>query len=73
MIPVAGPGHWNDPDQLLIGDFSLSYEQSKSQFAIWAILAAVSYNNFTRPLTVRYTHFLFQLQLATSCSFRCFM
>lgn len=40
MIPVAGPGHWNDPDQLLIGDFSLSYEQSKSQFAIWAILAA---------------------------------
>lgn len=28
--------------QLLIGDFSLSYEQSKSQFAIWAILAAVS-------------------------------
>lgn len=29
-------------NQLLIGDFSLSYEQSKSQFAIWAILAAVS-------------------------------
>ena len=28
--------------QLLIGDFSLSYEQSKTQFAIWAILAAVS-------------------------------
>jgi len=42
MIPVAGPGHWNDPDQLLIGDFSLSYEQSKSQFALWAIMASVS-------------------------------
>jgi len=40
MIPVAGPGHWNDPDQLLIGDFSLSYEQSKSQFALWAIMAS---------------------------------
>lgn len=29
--------------QLLIGNFGLSYEQSKSQFALWAILAAVSY------------------------------
>lgn len=28
--------------QLIIGDFGLSYEQSKAQFAIWAILAAVS-------------------------------
>lgn len=40
MRDAHGPGHWNDPDQLLIGDFSLSYEQSKAQFAIWAILAA---------------------------------
>lgn len=29
--------------QLLIGNFGLSYEQSKSQFALWAILAAVSF------------------------------
>ncbi|XP_050428118.1 alpha-N-acetylgalactosaminidase-like [Adelges cooleyi] len=36
----AGPGHWNDPDMLLIGNFGLSYEQSKTQMAIWAILAA---------------------------------
>lgn len=28
--------------QLLIGNFGLSYEQSKAQFALWAILAAVS-------------------------------
>lgn len=26
--------------QLIIGNFGLSYEQSKTQFAIWAILAA---------------------------------
>lgn len=32
--------------QLLIGNFGLSYEQSKSQFALWAILAAVSYVPF---------------------------
>ncbi|EDO42026.1 predicted protein [Nematostella vectensis] len=40
LIPVAGPGHWNDPDQLIIGNFGLSPEQSKSQMALWAILAA---------------------------------
>lgn len=38
--PFAGPGHWNDPDMLLIGNFGLSLEQSKVQMAIWAILAA---------------------------------
>jgi len=27
--------------QLIIGDFSLSLEQAKSQFAIWSIFAAV--------------------------------
>uniref|UniRef100_A0A224XQS0 Alpha-galactosidase n=1 Tax=Panstrongylus lignarius TaxID=156445 RepID=A0A224XQS0_9HEMI len=40
IAPFAGPGHWNDPDMLLIGNFGLSYEQSKVQMAIWAILAA---------------------------------
>jgi len=28
--------------QLIIGDYSLSLEQAKSQFAIWSIFAAVS-------------------------------
>lgn len=36
----AGPGHWNDPDMLLIGNFGLSAEQSRAQLAVWAILAA---------------------------------
>ncbi|XP_039301324.1 alpha-N-acetylgalactosaminidase-like, partial [Nilaparvata lugens] len=40
IIPNAGPGHWNDPDMLIIGNFGLSYEQSKVQMAMWAILAA---------------------------------
>lgn len=40
IVPIAGPGHWNDPDMLIIGNFGLSYEQSKTQMAIWAILAA---------------------------------
>lgn len=38
--PQAGPGHWNDPDMLIIGNYGLSVDQSKSQMAIWAILAA---------------------------------
>uniref|UniRef100_A0A672GWF4 Alpha-galactosidase n=1 Tax=Salarias fasciatus TaxID=181472 RepID=A0A672GWF4_SALFA len=38
--PAAGPGRWNDPDMLIIGDFGLSVDQSRSQMALWAILAA---------------------------------
>jgi len=43
LVPIAGPGHWNDPDMLIIGDFSLSYTESKSQFAMWAMFAAPLY------------------------------
>lgn len=38
--PHAGPGHWNDPDMLVIGNFGLSYDQSKVQMALWSILAS---------------------------------
>lgn len=38
--PQAGPGHWNDPDQLIIGNYGLSVDQSRVQMALWAILAA---------------------------------
>lgn len=40
IAPNAAPGHWNDPDMLLIGNFGLSLEQSQAQMALWAILAA---------------------------------
>lgn len=40
IAKFAGPGHWNDPDMLLIGNYGLSYDQSKVQMALWAILAA---------------------------------
>ncbi|KAM7395555.1 hypothetical protein PAMA_007025 [Pampus argenteus] len=40
LIPAAGPGRWNDPDMLIIGDFGLSMEQSRAQMALWAIMAA---------------------------------
>eukprot|EP00117_Sycon_ciliatum_P014665 scpid25793/ scgid2744/ Alpha-N-acetylgalactosaminidase; Alpha-galactosidase B len=37
---IAGPGNWNDPDMLIVGDFSLSFEQSKAQFAFWCLMAS---------------------------------
>ncbi|XP_043244616.1 alpha-N-acetylgalactosaminidase-like isoform X3 [Amphibalanus amphitrite] len=40
LIPLAGPGHWNDPDMLIIGNFGLSYEQSKAQMALWVVMAS---------------------------------
>jgi alpha-N-acetylgalactosaminidase len=45
-IQYAGPGHWNDPDQLMIGMkpnswvHGLTIQESRTQFALWAILAA---------------------------------
>ncbi|CAH0401400.1 unnamed protein product [Chilo suppressalis] len=40
LAPHAGPGHWNDPDMLLIGNFGLSEDQARVQMAVWAVLAA---------------------------------
>ena len=36
----AGPGHWNDPDMLEVGNGKLSLAENRSHFAIWAMLAA---------------------------------
>lgn len=38
--PVAGPGHWNDPDMLIIGNYGLSLSQSWAQMGMWCMLAA---------------------------------
>ena len=40
IAPLAGPGHWNDPDMILVGDFSLSKSQSQVQFGMWAMFSA---------------------------------
>jgi len=36
----AGPGHWNDPDMLEVGNGKLSLAENRSHFSWWAILAA---------------------------------
>jgi alpha-galactosidase len=40
LYPYAGPGHWNDPDVLEVGNGGLSVAQNQSHFGMWAMLAA---------------------------------
>jgi alpha-galactosidase len=36
----AGPGHWNDPDMLEVGNPGLTSAESRAHFALWCIIAA---------------------------------
>jgi len=40
LYPYAGPGHWNDPDMLEVGNKGLSAAESRAHFSFWALLAA---------------------------------
>lgn len=37
---VAGPGHWNDPDMLEVGNGHWTTEEYRAHFSLWAIAAA---------------------------------
>ena len=36
----AGPGHWNDPDMLEVGNGDLTYDENVAHFSLWCILSA---------------------------------
>ena len=36
----AGPGHWNDPDMLEVGNGKLKLTENRAHFSMWAMLAA---------------------------------
>jgi alpha-galactosidase len=36
----AGPGHWNDPDMLEVGNGKLSVGENRVHFSMWAMLSA---------------------------------
>ena len=36
----AGPGKWNDPDMLEIGNGRMSFDEYKTHFSLWCMLAA---------------------------------
>ncbi|MDI5977836.1 glycoside hydrolase family 27 protein [Amycolatopsis magusensis] len=40
LAAQAGPGHWNDPDMLVVGRPGLTLTESRSHFALWALMAA---------------------------------
>ena len=40
LYAYAGPGHWNDPDMLEIGNGGLTASESRAHFSFWALFAA---------------------------------
>lgn len=36
----AGPGHWNDPDMLEVGNGGMSEDENRTHLSLWSILAA---------------------------------
>jgi alpha-galactosidase len=40
LYSYAGPGHWNDPDMLEVGNGGMTDTEYRSHFSLWAILAA---------------------------------
>ena len=40
LYSYSGPGHWNDPDMLEVGNNGLTTSESRAHFSLWCILAA---------------------------------
>ncbi|MEV8123401.1 RICIN domain-containing protein [Streptomyces sp. NPDC085944] len=40
LAAQSGPGHWNDPDMLVVGRPGLSLTESRSHFALWALMGS---------------------------------
>ncbi|MGD0464522.1 MAG: glycoside hydrolase family 27 protein [Tepidisphaeraceae bacterium] len=40
LAKYAGPGHWNDPDMLEVGNRGMTLAEWRSHFSLWCILAA---------------------------------
>jgi alpha-galactosidase len=50
LAKYAGPGHWNDPDMLEVGNGKLNHEENVTHMTLWAMLAAplIAGNNLTQ-------------------------
>jgi alpha-galactosidase len=40
LAQFAGPGHWNDPDMLEVGNGGMTDTEYRSHFSLWSIMAA---------------------------------
>jgi alpha-galactosidase len=49
LSKFAGPGHWNDPDMLEVGNGKLNADENRFHMTLWAMLAAplLAGNNLT--------------------------
>jgi alpha-galactosidase len=49
LAKFAGPGHWNDPDMLEVGNGKLTHDENLTHMTLWAMLAAplIAGNNLT--------------------------
>jgi alpha-galactosidase len=49
LSKFAGPGHWNDPDMLEVGNGKMTQDENRFHMTLWAMLAAplLSGNNLT--------------------------
>jgi alpha-galactosidase len=55
----AGPGHWNDPDMLEVGNGTLTPGEDRAHFTLWAMLAApLIAGNDLRNMTAETTEVL---------------
>jgi alpha-galactosidase len=40
LAPYAGPGHWNDPDMLEVGNGGMTDTEYRTHFSLWSVMAA---------------------------------
>ncbi len=40
LYPYSGPGHWNDPDMLQVGNGAMTPDETRAHVGMWAMLAA---------------------------------
>lgn len=40
LAPFAGPGHWNDPDMLEIGNGAMTADEYRTHFSLWSLVAS---------------------------------
>ncbi|MGI4826717.1 MAG: glycoside hydrolase family 27 protein [Janthinobacterium lividum] len=40
LYSFAGPGHWNDPDMLEVGNGGMTNDEYRAHFSLWAMMAA---------------------------------
>ena len=50
LYSFAGPGHWNDPDMLEVGNGGMTTNEYRSHFSFWALLAPLIAGNDLRDI-----------------------